>query len=212
MHCKPNNLGIIERKEREKAEMRRRIVDAAVQMIVEEGYEKVSIRNIADKIEYSPATIYLYYKDKDELLYDVQSQAFATLAEEFREKINAEDPFKRLEQLAVAYLEFSRQHPELYDLMFIIKAPMNTLVEKEKWENGDPSYDALHGLMQECIEKKLVKFKDATIATLSVWGFAHGLISLHLRGRCTKVSRVPEEDVPRVIATAIDEYLEMIKA
>lgn len=212
MHCKPNNLGIIERKEREKAEMRRRIVDAAVQMIVEEGYEKVSIRNIADKIEYSPATIYLYYKDKDELLYDVQSQAFATLAEEFGKKINAEDPFKRLEQLAVAYLEFSRQHPELYDLMFIIKAPMNTLVEKEKWENGDPSYDALHRLMQECIEKKLVKFKDATIATLSVWGFAHGLISLHLRGRCTKVSRVPEEDVPKVIETAIDEYLEMIKA
>ena len=212
LHCKQFNVGIIERKEREKAEMRRRIVDVAVKMIVEEGYEKVSIRNIADKIEYSPATIYLYYKDKDQLLYDVQTEAFATLASDFLTKITAEQPFKRLEQLAKAYVEFSRDHPELYDLMFIIKAPMNALVEKEKWENGDPAYDALHHLMQECIDKKLVKFKEATIATLSVWGFAHGLISLHLRGRCSKVSRVSDEDMPAVVDEAIREYLQMIKA
>lgn len=212
LHCKQFNVGIIERKEREKTEMRRRIVDVAVKMIVEEGYEKVSIRNIADKIEYSPATIYLYYKDKDQLLYDVQSDAFATLASEFQTKINADAPFQRLEQLARAYIEFSRDHPELYDLMFIIKAPMNALVEEEKWNNGDPAYDALHHLMQECIEKKVVKFKDATIATLSVWGFAHGLISLHLRGRCSKVSRVSDEEMPKVVDEAIREYLRMIKA
>jgi AcrR family transcriptional regulator len=212
LQCKQFNVGIIERKEREKAEMRRRIVDVAVKMIVEEGYEKVSIRNIADKIEYSPATIYLYYKDKDQLLYDVQSDAFATLASEFQTKINADDPFKRLEQLAKAYVGFSREHPELYDLMFIIKAPMNALVEEEKWKNGDPAYDGLFQLMQECIDKKVVKFKDATIATLSVWGFAHGLISLHLRGRCSKVSRVSDEDMPEVVDEAIREYLRMIKA
>jgi len=192
--------------------MRRRIVDVAVKMIVEEGYEKVSIRNIADKIEYSPATIYLYYKDKDQLLYDVQSDAFASLASEFLVKITADDPFKRLEQLAKAYVDFSREHPELYDLMFIIKAPMNALVEEEKWKNGDPAYDGLFHLMQECIDKKVVKFKDATIATLSVWGFAHGLISLHLRGRCSKVSKVTDEDMPEVVDETIREYLRMIKA
>ncbi|SEW41012.1 DNA-binding transcriptional regulator, AcrR family [Chitinophaga arvensicola] len=212
MHCKLYNVGIIERKEREKAEMRRRIVDVAVKMIVEEGYEKVSIRNIADKIEYSPATIYLYYKDKDQLLYDVQTEAFATLAKDFLQKVTHTDPFKRLEQLAHAYLDFSRNHPELYDLMFIIKAPMNALVEKEKWENGDPAYDGLYHLMQECIDKKVVKFKDATIGTLSVWAFAHGFVSLHLRGRCSKVSGVSDEEMPAIMNEAIKEYLRMIKA
>ncbi|MFY0255044.1 TetR/AcrR family transcriptional regulator [Chitinophaga sp. 30R24] len=192
--------------------MRRRIVDAAIKMFVEDGYEKVSIRNIADKIEYSPATIYLYYKDKDQLLYDVQSEAFATLASEFILKINADDPFKRLEQLAIAYLDFAREYPELYDLMFIIKAPMNAVMKEEKWENGDPSYDRLYHLMQECIDKKLVRFKDATIGTLSVWAFGHGFVSLHLRGRCAKVANVPEEDMPAVITEAVKEYLRMIKA
>ena len=52
--------------------MKKLIIDAALRMFVEDGYEKTSIRNIADKIEYSPGTIYLYYKDKDELLYAVQ--------------------------------------------------------------------------------------------------------------------------------------------
>lgn len=212
MHCKQLNVGIIERKEREKAEMRRRIVDVAIKMFVDDGYEKVSIRNIADKIEYSPATIYLYYKDKDQLLYDVQSEAFATLATEFLQKVNSNDPFKRLEQLIHAYMEFSRNHPELYDLMFIIKAPMNAVMKEEKWKNGDPAYDALYNLMQECIDKKLVKFKNATVGALSVWAFAHGFASLHLRGRCTKVSGVSDEDMPAVVDEAIKEYLRMIKA
>ena len=79
-------MGILERKERDRVEMRERIIDVAIEMFVKEGYEKTSIRNIAEKIEYSPATIYLYYKDKDELLYDVQAQAFEKLDQTFREK------------------------------------------------------------------------------------------------------------------------------
>ena len=63
-------MGIAERKEREKMEMHDRILQAATVMFLEDGYEKTSIRNIADKIEYSPATIYLYFKDKDELHQD----------------------------------------------------------------------------------------------------------------------------------------------
>jgi AcrR family transcriptional regulator len=53
-------MGISDRKEREKQEMKQLIIDAAMRMFVEDGYEKTSIRNIADKIEYSPGTIYLY--------------------------------------------------------------------------------------------------------------------------------------------------------
>ncbi|PSL46214.1 TetR family transcriptional regulator [Chitinophaga niastensis] len=203
-------MGITERKERERAEMRRRIVDVAIKMFVEDGYEKVSIRNIADKIEYSPATIYLYYKDKDELLYDVQHEAFATLSEEFAKHINHKEPFKRLEQLAFAYVQFARDHPELYDLMFIIKAPMNVEHDEEKWKNGDPAYDALYNLVSECIEKKLIRFKDPTVATLSVWAFAHGFISLDLRCRF-KVAGLTGEEINKVVDQSIKEYLHIIK-
>src|SRR5712675_693874 len=143
-------MGISERKERDRVEMRQRIIDAAIQMFLKEGYEKTSIRNIAEKIEYSPATIYLYYKDKDELLYDVQKQAFEKLAQVFREKVTAKDPIKRLEQIMFNYVRFGKNNPELYDLMFIIRAPMNGIKEDEKWENGDDSFGFLVQCISEC--------------------------------------------------------------
>ena len=75
-------MGIVERKEREKEDMRRLILNAARKLFLEQGYEKTSIRNIADAIEYSPATIYLYYKDKNELLFALHEEAFLKLMEE----------------------------------------------------------------------------------------------------------------------------------
>ena len=105
--------------------MRQNIIEAAISMFAEEGYDKTSIRRIADKIEYSPATIYLYYKDKDELLYDVQKVVFDQLFATFKKEVTATHPFERLEQIAYSYVDFGRKYPELYDLMFIIRAPMN---------------------------------------------------------------------------------------
>ena len=203
-------MGIAERKERDKIEMRQRIIDAAIQMFLEEGYEKTSIRNIADKIEYSPATIYLYYKDKDELLYDVQGQAFDKLDLAFHENATATDPLKRLEQILSTYTRFGKNNPELYDLMFIIRAPMNVMEEKELWTNGHDSFGFLVQCVTECIEKKLIRFDDIMIAALSVWAMGHGLVSLDLRCRF-KVMDMDEEAITAAIEKSVHEYLKLIK-
>ena len=203
-------MGIAERKERDRVEMRQRIIDAAIQMFLEEGYEKTSIRNIAEKIEYSPATIYLYYKDKDELLYDVQGQAFEKLDLAFHEKATAKDPLKRLEQILFTYVRFGKNNPELYDLMFIIRAPMNVMEEKELWTNGHDSFGFLVQCITECIEKKLIRFDDIMIAALSVWAMGHGLVSLDLRCRF-KVMDMDEEAIAAAIEKSVHEYLKLIK-
>jgi AcrR family transcriptional regulator len=203
-------MGITERKERDRVEMRQRIIDAAIEMFLQEGYEKTSIRNIAEKIEYSPATIYLYYKDKDELLYDVQGQAFEKLDKAFRDNAVAKDPLKRLEQIMLTYVRFGKKNPELYDLMFIIRAPMNVMEEKELWTNGHDSFGFLVECITECMEKKLIRFDDTMIAALSVWAMAHGLVSLDLRCRF-KVMEMDEEAVTAAIEKAIREYHQLIK-
>jgi AcrR family transcriptional regulator len=203
-------MGITERKEREREEMKERIVSTAIKMFLQEGYEQTSIRNIAEKIEYSPATIYLYYKDKDELLYDVQKQAFEKLAQVFREKVTAKDPLKRLEQIMFTYVRFGKNNPELYDLMFIIRAPMNGIKEHEKWENGDDSFDFLVQCISECIEKKLIRYDDVMIAALSIWAMGHGLVSLDLRCRL-KVIDMDEETIAATIEKSIQEYFKLIK-
>lgn len=204
-------MGISERKERERAEMRRRIVDAAMRMFVEEGYDKVSIRNIADKIEYSPATIYLYYKDKDELMNDVQEEAFAALAQTLIDKVTHKDTFRRMEQLADTYIQFAMENPQLYELMFILRAPMNAEENEHDWKNGDPAFNFLLDLVKEAIDKKIVRYKDPMVGTLSMWSFAHGLISLHIRCRF-KVAQLDDEALGKVMQMAIKEYLQTIKA
>jgi AcrR family transcriptional regulator len=203
-------MGITERKEREREEMKDRIVSTAIRMFLQEGYEQTSIRNIAEKIEYSPATIYLYYKDKDELLYDVQKQAFNKLAQVFREKVTAKDPLKRLEQIMFTYVRFGKKNPELYDLMFIIRAPMNGIKEHEKWENGDDAFDFLVQCISECIEKKLIRYDDVMIAALSIWAMGHGLVSLDLRCRL-KVIDMNEEAIAAIIEKSIQGYFELVK-
>lgn len=112
-------MGVIERKEREKTEMRELITAAAMKMFLEDGYAKTSIRGIADAIEYSPGTIYLYFKDKDELLYEVQADAYGRLLEVFQKEATSTDPLQKLHQLGRAYINFGLKNPELYDLMFI---------------------------------------------------------------------------------------------
>lgn len=202
-------MGISERKEREKGEMKKMITTAAMKMFLEDGYAKTSIRNIADAIEYSPGTIYLYYKDKDELLYEVQAQAFLKLLEAFKAHATSEDPIMRLEQLGKTYVSFGLENPELYDLMFIIRAPMNVDDELHK-DNGVETFYYLLNCLEECIKNGLLIFKDPTQAALQVWSMMHGLVSLNLRCRL-KVMLTGEGDVEPVLFKAVDEYLDSIR-
>ncbi len=202
-------MSIAERKEREKNEMKQLILSAATKMFLEEGYAKTSIRNIADAIDYSPGTIYLYYKDKDELLYEVQQRAYGTLLVFFKEKANSTDPLERLAQIAKSYIEFGLANPELYDLMFIIRSPMNVDEALHKANGGESLY-YLTSCLQQCMEKKLVRFTDLELATLETWSVAHGLVSLNLR--CRLKVMFPESDaVPRMLERAIQDYIDLIK-
>ena len=203
-------MGIAERKERDKQEMRRQIIEAAMTMFREEGYEKTSIRNIAEKIEYSPATIYLYYKDKDELLYEVQREAFEKLYEVFEQKASHKDPLKRLEEICKTYVDFGINNPDLYDLMFIIKAPMNVIEEKELWTNGSAAYNYLADCLHECLEQNLIRYDHLGVAVLSVWSMGHGLISLFIRCRF-KVMQMTDDEAGKAIEMTIDHFINMIR-
>lgn len=184
------------------------IRSAALKMFLEEGYAKTSIRNIADAIEYSPGTIYLYYKDKDELLYEVQRHAYEQLLDFFKKNANHEDPLQRLRQLARSYITFGLDNPELYDLMFIIRAPTNVDMQVHK-ENGEHCFSYLVNCLQQCMDQKLVKLKDLGLGSLQLWSMVHGLVSLNLRCRL-KVMEIEEQGIGEVLYAGADQYIDMI--
>ncbi|WP_099466925.1 TetR/AcrR family transcriptional regulator [Konateibacter massiliensis] len=91
-------MGIKERRDIEKTEMKRKIIKAAIEIIEQEGYEKLSIRKIAAKIEYSPTTIYLYYKDKAEIIVDMSNKLYSKVFDGVTALINVNPGLSAEEQ------------------------------------------------------------------------------------------------------------------
>jgi AcrR family transcriptional regulator len=112
-------MGIKERHEREKESVRRAILDAARDLFVSEGYANVSIRKIADRIEYSPAAIYGYFPSKDDIFFALAEEGFELLFETAAAAPESPDPVQGLESRLWAFYEFSKRHPEHFALMFL---------------------------------------------------------------------------------------------
>ncbi len=178
-------MGISERREREKEEMKDLILQAALKLFLENGYEKTSIRAIADLIEYSPATIYLYYKDKNELFLEIQMLAFESMNEAFEGILVIQDPLARLIKIGELYIQFALDHPELYDLMFIMEAPMESLdCQDKKWQDGQASFESLKMIIRDCQDANYFKKEyDVETLSLTIWSYIHGLVSLYLKKR-----------------------------
>src|SRR5438067_12978805 len=124
-HCLVNShrMGIQERKVRERESMRGMILDAALALYLEKGIENVSIRNIAEKIEYSPATIYLHYRDKDEIFFALYNLAFGKYYAEQQKRPQFDDPYEAIYYGCKQYVEWGLANPKMYDLMFIVEVP-----------------------------------------------------------------------------------------
>jgi AcrR family transcriptional regulator len=114
-------LGVKERQEREREAVSRSILDAARELFVTHGYQEVSIRKIADRIEYSPAAIYGYFQRKDDIFFALAEEGFRLLFSYGGDARDAQsaDPADALRDMFWRYYQFSKQHPEYFALMFL---------------------------------------------------------------------------------------------
>ncbi len=189
-------MAIIQRRQREKENIRSRILEEAKLLFFEKGYDNASIRNIAERIEYSVGTIYLHFKDKDSIFHALQKQGFEIMMSKMQVLESVEHPFERLKAMGTIYLDFAKKNPELYDLMFILRAPMNCLEEHEGWLEGLKTFNFLIKIVEEC--KEIGQFQshaDAETLAFSVWSAVHGIAALNIRGRCRVVSEEKRETI-----------------
>jgi AcrR family transcriptional regulator len=177
-------MGISERKERDKQGMRKLILDTAMGLFLEEGFGTVSLRRIAEKIEYSPATIYLYFKDKDEILYALHTAGFDELYRRQQEVSGIRDPWKRFLKHGEVYIRFALENPEYYNLMFIMRAPARKFSNGEEWMVGRRSYEFFREEVARAIGEGVQPPGDPDVATFGLWSLAHGIVALILRQRC----------------------------
>lgn len=175
-------MSISQRKQRERGEMRDLILDAARSIFLEKGYDQTSIRNIAEKIEYSPGTIYLYFKEKDEIFHALHEEGFRRMLGKMEPLQHVADPMERLKAMGKVYLQFARDNKDFYDLMFIMGAAMNH--DPEKWEMGERTLAFLKQVIKDCQAKGHFKGHDPEYLSFMIWSQVHGMAALYCRDRC----------------------------
>ena len=176
-------MGIKERKERHKEDLKAKILEAAKKLFVTNGYEATSIRKIAAEIEFSPTTIYLYYKNKTDIAYALHQEGFGLLRQQLAALTHVDDAFERLKAMGRGYIGFAAAHPDFYEIMFVMKEPMQYLQDyhpEEEWPEGQKVFDALMETVEGCKAQGYFHGMAAAEAAMLSWSVVHGLCSLHI--------------------------------
>jgi AcrR family transcriptional regulator len=176
-------MGIQERRERERAAVRQQIVDAAEMIAADKGWDAVTIRAVAGTIEYSPALIYEYFANKDEILFALMCQGFGRLHAELVKVVDAlQTTAAAVEGIGLAYWAFALARPTLYQLMHDLRGvPFGT---KEAPPEAMACFEDFHAPIARLMaEAGNHEARDSEEQTDLYWAFLHGLVSLAMNQR-----------------------------
>lgn len=203
-------MSTAERKAREKEALKSLILKGAKKLFLERGIEQTTIRNIADEIDYSVGTVYVYFKDKNAILHDLHSIGFQELSGYFIELFAIEDPIERLRKMGITYIKFAIENSEMYDLMFIVKAPMEFVENSERlvWDEGVGTFNALKKTVEECMSKGHFKGHNLEALSFMIWSLVHGMCCLEIRQR-TKGVKFNNPDT--ILYDGYNEFLKIIE-
>ncbi|MBM4108420.1 MAG: TetR/AcrR family transcriptional regulator [Phycisphaerae bacterium] len=178
-----------QRRAREKAGTRERILAAARDLVVRHGFDAVSLRDIARAIDYTAPALYTHFRDKHDLLAALCDRDFGLLRDSMRATERIKDPVARLRAIGRRYVDFAFEHPNQYRFMFMEPWPADAPAIDGRPDgsirHGDPDQDAyafLKVAVAACIKagRLRAEFRDTHIVTQVVWAAAHGVVSLFL--------------------------------
>jgi AcrR family transcriptional regulator len=172
-------MGIVERKERQRKEVRDSILHAAWHIVNEDGWQTLSIRKIADAIEYSVPVVYDHFENKEAILSEFNRQGFKLLGDRLKEaKEKHRKASIQLEAIAIAYWDFAFGNKEYYQLMYGLGMPtcesLNSVPELMAF------IGVIHSTIDELIKEGNSKNNDPWMKVHSFWSMIHGLVSINL--------------------------------
>ena len=198
-------MSIKDRKSRENAQLRQKILNAALRVFAEQGYGKVSMRKIAALIDYSPTTIYRFFRNKEELLQTIAAETYGDLSATF-EKIKAEggdDPLGMLKSLVKEYIIFCVEQPDMFRLYSDLGSfeMEDGIMYERLGETRYMVYQSWFNCIRQSIESGCLELKDDLRIFLYLWDAVNGYID----------HRISHARVPRKpLADDSAEYLSLV--
>lgn len=173
--------------------LRNKILSKSRRMLLDEGYDKLSMRKIAREIDVTATSIYLHFRNKDHLVY--------TIIEESIEELNriilsiAEtniNPMKKIEKITRGYVAFGLERPQEYEVIFMLRPEEMPRYPRDKFRKARAGYEIIASVIEEGIEKKIIVEENPLTAAYTIWAQMHGVVSVILNRRLD--NRIPENE------------------
>jgi AcrR family transcriptional regulator len=205
-------MGVKDRRARQKTLLRQQILDAARDLLVHEGYEKLSMRRVAERIDYSPTAIYLHFKDKQELVSSLCEETFARLIQELESLPEQHaDPVARLRKGLERYIVFGLTHPEHYLPTFALPLPDGVGLKGKGGaafaeSSGMRAFAFLRDCIADGVKARKLRKVDPEVAARAAWAGVHGITSLLIVHE-----HFPWGDQKAVAASVVDILIEGLR-
>ncbi|MFY1829385.1 TetR/AcrR family transcriptional regulator [Myxococcus fulvus] len=186
-------MGISERKERQRAELREHILRVAREMVVKEGFGALSMRKLADAVEYAPATLYLHFENREAIARELCIRGFEEFLARLEPAAVEPEPLTRLKVMSAAYVAFGLEHPETYRLIFMEDPKLSTaLFQGTRDGAGARSFGLLASVFEDLqtAGRLAPEAQPARLAEM-LWAGLHGIVSLKLT--CTSFMETTAE-------------------
>ncbi|NTX01882.1 TetR/AcrR family transcriptional regulator [Myxococcus sp. CA040A] len=175
-------MGISERKERQRAELREQILRVARDMVVKEGFSALSMRKLAEAVEYAPATLYLHFENREAIARELCVRGFGELLGALEPSSAVAEPLERLSVMGAAYVRFGLEHPETYRLIFMEDPRLSTELFQGDSDGAGPRAFGLLARVFEDLKsaERLAAEADPGRLAEALWAGLHGIVSLKL--------------------------------
>ncbi|PWK17603.1 TetR family transcriptional regulator [Arcicella aurantiaca] len=192
-----------------KKDMKLLIVNTILDVFKDENIKDISVRTLANKINYSPATIYLYFKNKNEILSAVSQRGFWMLLLKTKSRINtAKNTLEKLYLQGNEYVDFALENPQIYELMFLEEV-YNEQIDFLSGKNYKQEYnDLLYQLLEESVQQKIIEHSQIEIIISNWHAFLHGYSCLRIKNRmCEPENIIQFENTDKKIIASFFELL-----
>ena len=196
-------MGIKERRQRERQQLKNGILAAAREIAATEGWRAVTIRKIAERIEYSPPVLYEYFDSKDDILLELVRLGYARQLEavESAREASSGGPEEALLAMARAWCAFAFRSPDLYQVMYGLGGVSFPVAELQK--EGERIGGAIGEVIEEILRENGKEVEDVWDKVILGWGTIHGLVALAMAGRIIGAN----EEAQRLVDQAVRDYL-----
>ncbi len=173
--------------------LRVQILEAGRRMLLDEGFDSLSMRKIAREIDVSATSIYLHFKNKDHLIYSLIEEGIGELNRSIRRIADLDcEPLQKIEKIARSYIAFGLDRPQEYEVIFMVRPEEMPRYPKEKFRKARLGYEMLASVIREGNEKDYFLEPEPLTSAYAIWAQLHGVTSVILNKRLD--TRVPKND------------------